>query len=64
VVACGAQERVEGLTAIAGVIGIGKNVNVKLERHRLNLDYLDGKKMKERRKAPKAQFESRIMASM
>ena len=40
------------------------DVNVKFKRHRLNLDYLDGKKIKERRNRPKAQFESRIMASM
>ena len=63
-IACGSQKRVEGFTAIAGVIGIGKDVDVEFERHRLNLDYLDGKKMKDSKKNPKAQFESRIIQSV
>ena len=63
-IACGSQKRVEGFTAIAGVIGIGKDVDVELKRHRLNLDYLDGKKMKDSKKSPKAQFESRIIKSV
>ena len=63
-VASGTQQRVEGLTAIAGVIGIGKDVDVEFERHRLNLDYLDGKKMKDSKKAPKSQLESRIIQSV
>ena len=63
-VACGTQERVEGLTALVGVIGIGKNVEIEFERHRLNLDYLDGKKMKDSKKSPKAQFESKITKSV
>jgi hypothetical protein len=33
-------------------------------RHRLNLDYLDGKKMKDSKKSPKAQFESKITKSV
>ena len=56
--------RVEGFTAIAGVIGIAEDVDVELERHRLNLDYLAGKKMKDNKKAPKSQLESRIIQSV
>ena len=63
-IACGSQKRVEGFTAIAGVIGIGKNVDVEFKRHRLNLDYLAGKKMKDSKNSPKAQFESRIIKSV
>ena len=63
-IASGTQKRVEGLTTIAGVIGIGKDVDVEFERHRLNLDYLDGKKMKDSKKSPKAQFESKITKSV
>ena len=63
-IASGTQERIEGLTACCGVVGIAEDVDVKLERHRLNLDYLDGKKMKDNKKSPKAQFESKITKSV
>ena len=63
-IASGTQERIEGLTACCGVVGIAKDVDVEFERHRLNLDYLAGKKMKDNKKAPKSQFESRIIKSV
>lgn len=63
-IASGTQKRVEGLTACCGVVGIAKDVDVELERHRLNLDYLAGKKMKNNKKAPKSQLESRIIQSV
>ena len=63
-IASGTQKRVEGLTALVCVIGIGKDVDVEFERHRLNLDYLAGKKMKDNKKAPKSQLESRIIQSV
>jgi len=59
-----AKQGVKGLTACCGVLGIAENVNVEFKRHRLNLDYLAGKKIKESKKAPKSQFESRITKSV
>ena len=63
-VASGTQKRIEGLSACCGVVGIGKDVDVEFKRHRLNLDYLAGKKMKDNKKAPKSQLESRIIKSV
>jgi len=59
-----AKQGVKGLTACCGVLGIAENVDVEFKRHRLNLDYLDGKKMKDNKKAPKSQLESRIIQSV